>query len=149
MLSISVQTLAFEVVRNCFLIYLYIMRTLSKRRLVTLAVMIFSCSEYYGQMWTWMYGSAMTSSPAVFSVFGTQGVTTATNYTGGRVYSYNWKDGSGDFWVFGGYVGAGSGYWNDLWKFSPATSLWTWMKGSTTINQFGTYGTQRSGRASG
>ena len=38
--------------------------------------------------------------------------------------------------VFGGFGNDGvgnSGVLNDLWKFNPATSEWTWMAGSSTI----------------
>ncbi len=34
------------------------------------------------------------------------------------------------------------GYYNDLWKYNPETNLWTWMKGDTTVNQPGIYGTK-------
>ncbi len=31
---------------------------------------------------------------------------------------------------------------NDLWKYTPSTNQWTWMGGSTSVNQLGNYGTQ-------
>lgn len=30
---------------------------------------------------------------------------------------------------------------NDLWMFNATSRLWTWLAGSTGINQVGTYGT--------
>jgi hypothetical protein len=41
---------------------------------------------------------------------------------------------------------------DDLWKYDPATNNWTRMKGSSTVNQAGTYGTlgiQAPGNAPG
>jgi hypothetical protein len=57
---------------------------------------------------------------------------------GGRQYAVSWIDGNGDFWLFGG---AGSYDLNDLWEFSPTTSLWTWVSGSSSASQPGTYDT--------
>jgi N-acetylneuraminic acid mutarotase len=52
-------------------------------------------------------------------------------------------DASGRFWLFGG-VGQDStgaaGALSDLWVFDPATSLWTWVSGSTLIDAPGIYG---------
>ena len=31
---------------------------------------------------------------------------------------------------------------NDLWEYNPTTNNWRWLKGSSTGNQLGTYGTQ-------
>ena len=31
---------------------------------------------------------------------------------------------------------------NDLWRYDPATNMWTWMSGSNTVNQAGVYGTK-------
>jgi len=49
----------------------------------------------------------------------------------------------GNFWLFGGNgVGTLSdNRLNDLWKYSPATNQWTWMKGGD-VNAYGIYGTQ-------
>jgi N-acetylneuraminic acid mutarotase len=48
-------------------------------------------------------------------------------------------------YIFGGYGYDGSGnygFLNDLWHYNLTTKLFTFLKGSTTINQFGVYGTQ-------
>ena len=33
------------------------------------------------------------------------------------------------------------GYLNDVWRYQPATNLWTWMGGSNLIEAAGVYGT--------
>ena len=75
-------------------------------------------------------------------VYGTKGTPEAGNVPGGRNCSVSWTDGSGNLWLFGGYGAAasGSGYLNDLWKWDGTN--WTWVSGSNTPGQFGTYGTQ-------
>ena len=93
-------------------------------------------------VWTWRGGSTQV---APSGVYGTMGVPAAANAPGGRNWTASWKDASGNFWVFGGQgydsTGAASGL-NDLWQYNPTTALWTWMKGSTTINATGVYGTK-------
>ena len=81
--------------------------------------------------WGWIAGSA-TFSPA--AVYGTQGVAGAGNTPGGQDFSTTWKDAAGNFWLFGGgganaESGGGDTYSNELWRFTPATHLWTWVSG--------------------
>jgi N-acetylneuraminic acid mutarotase len=48
----------------------------------------------------------------------------------------SWTDSTGNFWLFGGsgYASnAGELNLNDLWKFSPSTSQWTWMGGASIL----------------
>jgi hypothetical protein len=55
----------------------------------------------------------------------------------------SWVDSTGALWLFGGlgYSASGtSGQLNDLWKYDPATTNWTWIKGADFTNQPGTYG---------
>src|SRR5450759_427112 len=76
--------------------------------------------------------------------YGTQGVPDPTNTPGARWGAVSWKDTNSVLWLFGGYGPDSTGNWddlNDLWKFDPFTTNWTWMKGSTNIAQPGTYGT--------
>lgn len=92
--------------------------------------------------WTWLNGS---SGLSVYSNYGTQNVSSPANIVGGRYSSATWKDDFGNLWLFGGYglssaVYAGS--LNDLFKYTPSTNEWTWVKGSTVTDQNGTYGTQ-------
>lgn len=89
--------------------------------------------------WTWMSGS---STSGAVGVYGTVGSAAAGNVPGARAWASSWKDSSGNFWLFGG---AGQCWFNDLWKYSPSTGLWTWMAGpspSTSCVGPGVYGTQ-------
>ena len=92
--------------------------------------------------WTWVSGSNTTSQ---VGVYGTRGVPDAANVPGGRIDSISWTDSTGNLWLFGGH-GYGStstsGYLNDLWRYEPATSQWTWVSGSNTTSQVGVYGTR-------
>ena len=104
--------------------------------------------------WTWMGGNstfAGTFGPETGSpgVYGTLDQAAKTNIPGGRLGAVSWTDAQGNFWLFGG-AGFDSlatfGFLNDLWKFDPSTSEWTWMSGSSTIPGFnggppGYYGT--------
>jgi N-acetylneuraminic acid mutarotase len=84
-------------------------------------------------------------------VYGTLGKAAIGNVPGARENAHSWTDGQGNLWLFGGYGydSTGSlGYLNDLWEFSPSTSEWAWMGGSSTIpncsiycGQPGVYGT--------
>ena len=86
-------------------------------------------------------------------VYGTQGVPAPSNMPGARTDAVGWTDSSGNLWLFGGLgfasesaeeVGGlchGPDILNDLWKYSPATSMWTWISGSNIFSQLGTYGT--------
>jgi hypothetical protein len=94
------------------------------------------------QLWTWISGSGSYGPPGVY---GTQGAPAATNAPGGRNEALGWIDSSGNLWLFGGsgYDSAGVyGELNDLWEFSPTTKMWTWVSGSSSMNQLGVYGTQ-------
>jgi hypothetical protein len=102
--------------------------------------------EYSSGEWTWMSGS---SSPGQVGTYGTQGVASAANVPGSRYGAVSWTDASGNLWLLGGanydQSGAG-GTLDDLWEYSAGQ--WTWVSGSNTINQQGTYGTQGVAAAS-
>jgi len=89
--------------------------------------------------WTWMKGANTTNQPGTY---GTRGVPAADNTPGARHGAMSWTDASGTLWLFGGYHEENDEYLNDLWKYDPATTNWTWIKGANTTNQPGTYGTQ-------
>lgn len=93
--------------------------------------------------WMWMKGS---SFPDRAGIYGTKGIADAANTPGGREGSVSWSDSSGNIWLFGGYAPF-DGMRNDLWKYNDATGNWTWMKGSNTSGQVGTYGTQGTAAA--
>ncbi len=102
---------------------------------------LFTCGQSFAQQgwWTWMKGSY----PAVASpTWGTQGVPALTNEPPGEYCSSTcWTDSKGDFWQFSG--GNGWGY-PTLWKYSPATNMWTWVKGANVLatTNGGVWGTQ-------
>lgn len=77
-------------------------------------------------------------------IYGTKGIPEKGNRPGGRQSSAFWSDTAGNLWLFGGFgwINNSTGYLNDLWKFTPATGMWTWVGGSNTANSLGTYGSQ-------
>jgi Kelch motif/Galactose oxidase, central domain len=103
-------------------------------------------------MWTWMGGSTAGNAPGVY---GTQGTAAAANVPGARAGAVSWTDGSGNFWLFGGrgHDSTGAiGELNDLWRYSPSTSQWTWMNGSNLQGAaavYGTLGTAAAGNVPG
>ncbi len=92
--------------------------------------------KFNGTSWTWVAGSNNTNQA------GTYGAATGTTGTpGSRDGSVSWTDSSGNLWLFGGngWDSTGTqGFLNDLWKFNGTS--WTWVAGSKTANQVGTYG---------
>jgi N-acetylneuraminic acid mutarotase len=99
--------------------------------------------------WAWMNGT-LASTPITGGdwgppgVYGTPGVPFAGNVPGARYTAYSWTDSSGNLWLFGGFgmdAAGNFGDLNDLWKYTPSTGEWTWMSGSSEINQPGVYGT--------
>ncbi|MBK8038025.1 MAG: choice-of-anchor D domain-containing protein [Verrucomicrobiaceae bacterium] len=93
--------------------------------------------------WTWVKGTTVINS---FAVNGTQGTANIANTPGGRSATMTWTDAAGNLWLFGGFNSSGT-YNNDLWRFDRATAQWTWVKGSNTANQVGTYGIQGTANA--
>ena len=96
--------------------------------------------KYSGSEWTWMGGSNLVYEKGTYGI---QGITAPGNVPGARDGAGTWTDSSGKFWLFGGYgVDSGGIAWtlNDLWKYNG--SEWTWMSGSNTNSQLGTYGTR-------
>lgn len=92
--------------------------------------------------WTWMGGDSVSERTGVY---GTKGVAAASNHPGSRQSSVTWTDAAGNLWLFGGrgYAASGTvGFMNDLWKYTPATSQWTWISGENTGYSVGVYGTK-------
>ena len=90
---------------------------------------------------TWKFeGGDQTTGQT--GVYGAQYASSTTFLPGARTGSVAWTAPDGTFWLFGGSghdsAGTLSGL-NDLWKFDPTTLEWTWMSGSLTGNQPGSY----------
>jgi hypothetical protein len=96
-------------------------------------------------LWTFEGGTQGLVTVAFNGVYGTQGVSAASNSPGARAAASTWTDSSGRFWMFGGlYSSSGVlSYFNDMWVYDPSTQLWTWVSGTDQINQngVGTLGT--------
>jgi hypothetical protein len=114
--------------------------------------------------WTWVAGSKTANQtgdygaqpfvgpPTTTGAAGTVGLATAATGTfpGSRWGASAWVDQGGNFWLFGGWglnstATNGNGALNDMWVYSPnATATqpgtWTWIKGSNTGSQNGSYG---------
>lgn len=90
--------------------------------------------------WTWVSGSNTVNANPSYGTLGTPG---ATETPGARFTSIAWMDRSGAMWVLGGIgldITGGSGGLNDLWRFNPGTSQWTWISGSQMGLASGVYG---------
>jgi hypothetical protein len=87
--------------------------------------------------WTWIGGADLAGQTGTY---GTLGIAAQSNVPPPRCCADSWSDASGNFWLLGGQSLNSSEYggFNDLWKYSAAQ--WTWMGGSNTFNQSGTYG---------
>jgi N-acetylneuraminic acid mutarotase len=92
--------------------------------------------------WTWVSGNNFQNSPGVY---GELGVPDPTNSIGARRYTDGRIDQDGIVWVFGGDghdINALRGQLNDLWKYDPATNIWTWVAGSQNRHTPGVFGTK-------
>ena len=88
-----------------------------------------------GSTWTWISG---TNSDAASGSYGIQGIPAPGNFPGNREGAVTWVDLAGNLWLFGGLFFSGiQPVLNDLWKFDGTS--WTWVSGSNTPNQVGTY----------
>ena len=95
-------------------------------------------SNAQGGLWTHMHGSLGSQA---LGLYGTKGVTNATNTPSGRYQGAFWTDKQGNFWLFGGFHPWG--YANDLWKLDPITAQWTWINGPQGVSdQNGEFGIQ-------
>jgi N-acetylneuraminic acid mutarotase len=98
--------------------------------------------------WTWMHG---TGNINVNGIYGTLNVPSPTNAPGARWGAVQWIDNSNNLWLFSGsgFPATGlDGDLNDLWKYNIGTNQWTWVKGSSVINQNGVYGVKGIGNPS-
>jgi hypothetical protein len=106
-------------------------------------------ANFYNDVWKYNISSntwTMVSGGANLNgVYGTQGVAAPGNFPGSRWGATGRIDASGKVWLFGGYgydsASSTPGLLNDLWNYNIGTAQWTWVSGSMTANQSGTYGT--------
>ncbi len=92
----------------------------------------------YGE-WAWIGGSSSISCYGCgqSGIYGSQGTPASGNIPGGRYAAATWIDGSGNFWLFGGYGVDASGHestLNDLWEFNPTANEWAWMSGASSVS---------------
>jgi gliding motility-associated-like protein len=90
-------------------------------------------------IWTWISGSPVGNPPANY---GAQGVPFPSNTPPGLYECAEWTDLNGNFWIHGGLTSQAATIENCLWKYDPATGIWTWMKGASTAGSAGVYGVQ-------
>ncbi len=104
---------------------------------VLLIVFIFCGGNSFAQAgeWTWISGDSTANSTGVY---GLQGVPSLSNHPSGEYEPVEWKDKSGNFWIYGGFTSR-----SDLWKYNSVTNEWTWVKGNGLISQQPVYGIKR------
>jgi N-acetylneuraminic acid mutarotase len=96
--------------------------------------------KFYGGSWTWVSGSKTANSNGTY---GQKGTSAIGNIPGARSGAIAWMDRppASSLWLFGGsgfdYNGV-YGVLNDLWRYDGTN--WTWISGSYTVSQSGTYG---------
>jgi N-acetylneuraminic acid mutarotase len=99
--------------------------------------------------WTWMGGDTSTN-PA--GVYGTVGVSSASNWPGARENSCMAMRSDGAVYLFGGTgqgASGGAGQLGDLWLLDPVGLQWTWLAGPQTVNDAGVYTGAASARRPG
>jgi hypothetical protein len=74
-------------------------------------------------------------------------VPAAGNFPGSRWGSVGFTDASNNIWLVAGWGYASTtdkstGYLNDVWQYIQSTGQWIWWKGSTDVNQPGSFPTQ-------
>src|SRR6202140_1613263 len=96
--------------------------------------------------WTWVSGGGATGLADQSGVYGTQQVPAAANVPGSRWGSVGFIDPLNNIWLISGW-GYGSttvkstGYVNDVWQYIQSTGQWIWWKGSSDVNQAGSFPT--------
>lgn len=110
-----------------------------KNLTLLIAFVVLGGSMSAQNQWAFLRGNFNTGTNGVY---GTQGVPSGGT-PGSRYLHAGWSDGSGNFWMFGGYGYGASigGRLNDLWRYNPTADQWTWMKGDVSGNVASVYGT--------
>lgn len=117
------------------------MKTILVRYIAITALFLVVQSSAQVYNYTWMKGAPNNS----LAVYGTIGVSSPANNPGAQNGGITWTDQSGNLWLYGGsgFTGTGpnSTGLSDLWKYSPATNNWTWVKGAASPSLAPVYGT--------
>src|SRR5688572_15828661 len=90
--------------------------------------------------WVWMKGDNTYNATGAY---GTMGVSSSNNKPSNRIDAVSWLGNDGKFYFFGGssIINNSTFFHNDFWQYDPASNMWTWIGGNTSVDQFGTYGT--------
>jgi hypothetical protein len=96
--------------------------------------------------WTWVAGGGTAGTANQNGFYGTQLSGAAGNVPGSRWSGVGWSDSLGNLWLFGGWgygstLAQSTGFLNDVWEYVPALNQWVWWKGSSNVNQNGSYKT--------
>lgn len=97
--------------------------------------------------WTWMGGTYIGNWTGMY---GTKGQPSSGNLPGSREAAASWTDGSGNFWLFGGFgvdANGNQNVLNDLWEYNTGSNEWTWVGGSEVVSAAGAYGTEGTASA--
>jgi len=98
------------------------------------------------KQWTWISGGGASGLSNQNGIYGTQLTAASGNLPGSRWSGVGWSDSTGNLWLFGGWgygstLAQSTGFLNDVWEYVPAIGQWVWWKGSSNVNQNGSYKT--------
>ena len=111
-----------------------------------------SSTVYYNDLWkynsstnNWILYYEGTQNPN--GSYGTKGISSANNIPPITQGAVTWTDLNGNLWMFGGETpnvnnstsSSTNDFYNSLWKYDILTGNWTWMSGSSLIDQNGNY----------
>lgn len=83
-------------------------------------------------MWVWLSGSPNTSA---VGVYGTKGVPDAANDPGARLlHGVTYDHVNDNLYIYGGCL-ITMNRLSDFWTYSLTLNMWTWLSGSSTINE--------------
>lgn len=104
---------------------------------VCIAMLLFSANSLFAQEWTWTNEDSSSAS-----VYGLRGVPSVNNHPGKRMQATVWSPGNKVQYLFGGIAFDEDGktmFMSDLWRYDSTSQCWTWLAGSDTKNQPGSY----------
>jgi N-acetylneuraminic acid mutarotase len=88
--------------------------------------------------WTWLKGSNLVQS---IGSLGVKGVEITSNNPSARLSALSWIFNE-KFYLFSGESGDFGQSTDELWQYDPQTNNWTWIKGSSQLNEQPVYGSQ-------